>query len=125
MDKQQGILLVDDSEVTVEGLTSHLSRNYRVHTAFTGLDALKVFEENRRNLDLVITDMVMPDVSGGALISIIKAKSPVTPVIAMTGWGEHPSALAAEAKADVVLIKPFELKELDISISKLLPAKAS
>jgi DNA-binding NtrC family response regulator len=125
MEKQQRILLVDDNKVTMEGITSHLSRNYRVHTAFTGLDALKVFEEHRQNLHLVITDMVMPDVSGGALISIIKAKSPVTPVIAMTGWGQHPSALAAEAKADVVLIKPFELEELDQSISKLLPTKAS
>ncbi|MGE5257282.1 MAG: response regulator [Hyphomicrobiales bacterium] len=125
MEKQQRILLVDDNKVTVEGITSHLSRNYRVHTALTGLDALKVFEEYRKNLDLVITDMVMPDVSGGALISIIKAKSPVTPVIAMTGWGQHPSALAAEAKADVVLIKPFELEELDQSISKLLPSMPS
>jgi DNA-binding NtrC family response regulator len=125
MEKQQRILLVDDNKVTMEGITSHLSRNYRVHTAFTGLDALKVFEEHRKNLHLVITDMVMPDVSGGALISIIKAKSPVTPVIAMTGWGQHPSALAAEAKADVVLVKPFELEELDQSISKLLPTKAS
>lgn len=124
MEKKHQILLVDDSKVTVEGLKSHLCRNYMVHTAFTGLDALKVFEKNRKSLDLVITDMVMPDVSGVALISMIKAKSPVTPVIAMTGWGQYPSALAAEVKADMVLIKPFELEELDTSISKLLPSTA-
>jgi len=54
---------------------------------------------------------------------MIKAKSPVTPVIAMTGWGQHPSALASKAKADTVLNKPFDLEELDKSISKLLPRK--
>jgi DNA-binding response OmpR family regulator len=123
MEEKHQILLVDDSNVTLEGLKNHLSENYKVHTAFSGLDALKAFEKNKECLDLVITDMVMPDISGVALISMIKAKSPVTPIIAMTGWGRHPSALAAEAKADMVLIKPFELKELDISISKLLPAR--
>ncbi len=43
----------------------------------------------------------------------------------MTGWGKYPSELATESKADVVLIKPFELEELDRSVSKLLPGKRS
>lgn len=123
MERKHQILLVDDSKATVEGLKSYLSRNYMIHTAFNGLDALKVFEKNKNALDLVITDMVMPDIGGVALISMIKAKSPATPVIAMTGWGQHPRELAAEVKADTVLNKPFDLEELDESISRLLPSK--
>jgi hypothetical protein len=43
----------------------------------------------------------------------------------MTGWGKHLSEIAAEAKADMILIKPFELEDLDQSIFKLLADKTS
>ena len=123
MDKKRQILLVDDSIETVEGLKNYLSTNYMIHTAFNGLDALIIFEQNRKGLDLVITDIVMPDISGVALISMIKANSPEIPIIAMTGLGHYPSELATEAKADTVLMKPFDLEDLDQSVSKLLSAK--
>jgi DNA-binding response OmpR family regulator len=114
------ILLVDDSESTVEGLKSFLDQKYEVVTSFNGLDALKEFEDNLKHLDLVITDLVMPLISGIGLISLLKQLSPQTPIIAMTGCGQLPSELATEAKADVVLMKPFELEDLDQSVSKLL-----
>jgi hypothetical protein len=41
-------------------------------------------------------------------------------VIAITGWGEHPGALATEAEADLVLDKPFELADLDRHVAELL-----
>jgi DNA-binding response OmpR family regulator len=41
----------------------------------------------------------------------------------MTGWGKHPSELAIEAKADKILIKPFDLEDLDRSVSGLLASK--
>jgi two-component system cell cycle sensor histidine kinase/response regulator CckA len=44
-------------------------------------------------------------------------------VIAITGWGEHPGALATEAAADLVLDKPFELTDLDRHIKRLLEKK--
>jgi DNA-binding NtrC family response regulator len=62
----------------------------------------------------------MPDISGVGVISIVKKKYPSIPVIAITGWGEHPEALATEADADLVLEKPFELSDLDKSVSDLL-----
>jgi DNA-binding NtrC family response regulator len=68
----------------------------------------------------VITDLVMPYISGVGVISIIKKKYPGTPVIAITGWGEHPGALATEAEADLVLDKPFELPDLDNHVKELL-----
>ena len=48
---------------------------------------------------------------------------PGVPVIAITGWGEHPEALATEADADIVLEKPFELTELDRQVSDMLARK--
>jgi DNA-binding response OmpR family regulator len=123
MEKKLQILLVDDSKETVDGLKSFLDRKYEVCTACNGLEGLKGFEENEKKPDLVITDLVLPLISGSALISLLKEQSPQTPVIAMTGWGKEPGELAIEAKADKILMKPFDLEDLDRSVTKLLSAK--
>lgn len=123
MTKKQKLLVIDDSKETVAGLNSFLSQKYDVITAYNGLDGLKAFETNETDIDLVITDLVMPEISGVGVISIIKKKYPGTPVIAITGWGEHPGALATEAEADLVLDKPFELVDLDRHVSELLAKK--
>ena len=114
------VLLIDDSEATVEGLRDYLCHRFDVLTACNGLDGLKVFEKNETRPDLVITDLVMPWISGVGLISLLKKQSPGTPIIAMTGWGNEPGELAAEAKADTILMKPFDLDELDQNMDKLL-----
>jgi len=123
MTKKQKLLVIDDSKETVAGLNSFLSQKYDVITAYNGLDGLKAFETNEADIDLVITDLVMPEISGVGVISIIKKKYPGIPVIAITGWGEHPGALATEAEADLVLDKPFELVDLDRHVSELLAKK--
>jgi len=123
MEKKPQILLIDDSKETVDGLKSFLDQKYEVFTACNGLECLRVLEENEKKPDLVITDLVMPLISGVGLISLLKKQSPGTPIIAMTGWGKEPSELAKEAKADKILMKPFDLEDLDQSVSKLLSAK--
>lgn len=123
MKKRYKLLVIDDSEQIVDILTRFLSRKYDVITAYKGLDGLKAFEAHEGNIDLVITDLVMPEISGVGVISLIKKKYPGTPVIAITGRGEHPVALAMEADADVVLNKPFDFADLDRHVTKLLAKK--
>ena len=120
MGEKPRILVIDDSAETVAGLQSFFNDKYEVLTAANGLDGLKQIEENEFTIDLVITDLVMPDISGVGVISIVKKKYPTVPVIAITGWGEHPEALATEADADLVLEKPFELAELDKHVTDML-----
>ncbi len=121
MDKPYKLLIIDDNKEILNALYDFLSkRKYDVVSASDGLDGLKLIETEKQGFDLVITDLVMPNISGVGLISIIKKKFPDTPVIAITGWGEHPEALATEAQADRVLEKPFELSELDTLIRELL-----
>ena len=79
---------------------------------------------NAPEIDLENMGMiVMPFISGVGVISIIKKKYPGIPVIAITGWGEHPGALATEAQADIVLEKPIELPDLDKLVTDLLAKK--
>jgi DNA-binding response OmpR family regulator len=123
MEKKPQILLVDDSSETVDGLKSFLDLKYDVSTACNGLEGLKAFEENEKKPDLVITDLILPLISGYGLISLLKKQFPEVPIIAMTGWGKEPSEIAKEAKADKILIKPFDLEDLDQSVSGLLLVK--
>ena len=115
------LLLIDDNEEILISLKSYLSkRNFDVISASNGLDALKLLEVETHDFDLVITDLVMPNISGVAVTTIIKKQNPNMPVIAITGYGEEPEALAREANADVVMEKPFELDELENNILNLL-----
>ena len=123
MEKKQRLLIIDDSEETVAGLQHFFSKKYEVLTAGDGMEGLKLFENEKEGFDLVITDLVMPYISGVGVISIIKKKYSDTPVIAITGWGEHPGALATEVQADIVLEKPIELPELEKLVEELLAKK--
>ena len=115
------LLVIDDNKEILTALNDFLSKkNYDVVSASDGLDGLKLLETEKQGFDLVITDLIMPNISGVGLISIIKKKFPDIRVIAITGWGEHPEALATEAQADRVLEKPFDLSELDTLIRELL-----
>jgi len=120
MTKRHKLLVMDDNEKIVDILTRFLSQKYDVITACKGLDGLKAFEAYKGDIDVVITDPVMPEISGVGVISVIKKKYPRTPVIAITGWGEDPVTLAMEADADVALNKPFDLEDLDRHVTGLL-----
>jgi DNA-binding response OmpR family regulator len=121
MDQKIKLLVIDDNREILAGLENFLSKKkYDVVTAPDGLEGLKMIEAEKEGFDLVITDVVMPNVSGVGIISIIKSKQPHVPVIAITGMGETPETLAREANADVVLEKPFDLSELEKWIKKLL-----
>ena len=123
MNKSSKLLIIDDNKEILDALYDFLrKKKYNVFSASNGLEGLKLIENEKQGFELVITDLIMPDISGVALISIIKKKYPDTRVIAITGWGEHPEALATEAEADYVLEKPFELGDLEKLIKKVLPS---
>ena len=124
MDQSLRILKIDDEEPILSNICNFLIyKNYDITSASDGLEGLKLFEKDPKGFDLIITDIVMPKLSGMSLISIIKKKSPHTPIIAITGWGEYPDALALESQADKVFSKPFELSELDNTINELISSK--
>ena len=121
MNKTCRLLIIDDNEELLFALRSFFeSKGYKVATAPNGLEGLKLLENEPQKFDLLITDLIMPYVSGVGIITIVKKKYPDFPIVAMTGWGDFPEALAAEAKADYVFKKPFQLTELEKRVKKLL-----
>ena len=121
MAKQYNLLVVDDNQEILATIDKYFrKRNYNVVTAADGLEALKLLKSKEFIFDLVVTDLVMPYVSGVGVISIIKKEYPQIPVVAITGYGESPEALALEANADLVIEKPFDLDNLERSVGELL-----
>jgi len=115
------LLIIDDNEEILTSLNRYLSRKgYDVALANNGLAALKLIQAADYDFDLVITDLVMPNISGVAITTILKKHNPKMPVIAITGYGEQPGSLAREAQADVVIDKPFKLGQVELIIKKLL-----
>ncbi len=114
------ILVVEDEESIRRLLSSILGlEGHEVRTFRTASEGIAAFQEG--GADLVITDLGLPDQSGWEVARRVKAISPKTPVILITGWGV--SAEVTEAKrrgVDYVLPKPFEFEELSELISKAL-----
>lgn len=113
------ILLIEDDKDVLDTMVRHLEHlGYRVITAEDGMEGLKKLDSE--DYDLVITDIVMPYVSGVGVVGAIKTRKPNIPVIAVTGYGKEPEAAAMEKKADMVLAKPVKMSVLKDHISKLL-----
>ena len=79
MSRKHRILIIDDNRTIVEALKLFLSQKYEITTANNGLEGLKAIDQIENGIDLVITDLVMPELSGVVLISIVKKKYPTTP----------------------------------------------
>ena len=113
MEKPYRILIIDDSKIILGTYNKFFTKkDYDVLTASNGLDGIKAIESDAQGIDLVITDIVMPNISGAGVISILKKKYPDIPVIAITGWGTHPTTLASEADADLILENRLTLSSL-------------
>ena len=114
------ILLVDDNIGLLKTLQVMLEdAGQIVRTADSGRKALRMLDANP--VDLVITDLGMPQMNGWELAEAIKAKAPWTPVAILTGWGEQ--GVRAETRRQVFvdrcLFKPIQLSVLMETIATL------
>lgn len=111
------ILLADDEELIAMTLADALeSEGFRVTVAHDGRQALEA--ERKDAADLLITDMRMPVMDGGALIRAIRQRRPDLPVVAITGYSE--TLPAPERNRLVLLLKPFSLTALLDTVNALL-----
>jgi|LGVF01.2.fsa_nt_gb CheY-like chemotaxis protein len=116
------ILVVDDNKKFLAMLNEFLSDNgFDVEISDNGHEALKKFTDFIP--DIVVTDIVMPDIDGIELLLQLRKTNPDVKVIVMSGGNRgHADAylhMADKLGANSVLSKPFELEELMQTIKKL------
>jgi CheY-like chemotaxis protein len=122
------ILCIDDDAQVREFMIDCLTHfNHRVMVAAGGRDGLELFRAatlKKQPYEVVITDLGMPDMDGNRVARTIKAESPNTPVIMMTGWGTVMSDEGENiAGVDVVVGKPPCMQELnDLLLRMTKPA---
>jgi len=109
--KQATVLVVDDEKPLREFVRRNLEvRQYRVLTAANGLEALAAFDAQA--IDLVVLDIMMPNMDGLELIRRIREESDV-PILLLTALGEEADKVRAfDLGADDYLTKPFGVGEL-------------
>ena len=113
------ILVVEDDQAVLSAIAKHLTHaGYGVVTATDGMEGLKKIKSG--GYDLVITDIVMPYVSGTGVVTSLKETNPHIPIIAITGFGPEPEAVAMEKRADLVLSKPIKMSDLKTHVAKLI-----
>lgn len=117
--RKKTILVIEDDREVLSVIIRYLTQlGYEVIAATDGMEGLKKVESG--GFDLVITDIVMPYVSGVGVVTALKKKKPHIPIIAITGYGKEPEAVAVEKKANLVLAKPVRMSLLKEYIDELL-----
>ena len=117
------ILIIDDEEKVLNVLCSALTRaGFAVIKAFNGKEGMKLHREDP--VDLIITDLIMPEKEGIETIRELTAKFPNTKIIAISGGGhigpEHYLNMAKMFGAQRTLAKPFRRDELVRTVEELL-----
>ena len=116
------ILLVEDEEaVRAFAARALASRGYTVHEAGTGMEALEVMEETGGDGDLVVSDVVMPEMDGPSLLVELRKTRPDLKIIFVSGYAEDAfeENLPANEKF-FFLPKPFTLKQLATTVKDVL-----
>lgn len=124
MTEPKTILVVDDDESLRRVVEYNLGEEgYRVVTAADGAAGLRAFQEG--SVDLVVTDVRMPDMDGLELLTRIKAMQPDMPVVVLTAHGTINSAVEAmRLGAFDYLTKPFNRDQLKAAVRKALEVAA-
>jgi DNA-binding response OmpR family regulator len=119
------VLIVDDEETLTWSMARSLSRDkdkYEVIIANNGREALNLLKKNK--IDLVISDIRMPDINGLDLLVKIKKEYPQTKVIIMTAYGSSDVQKEANRRGSLYYVeKPFEISDIRKIIIDLIGRK--
>jgi two-component system cell cycle sensor histidine kinase/response regulator CckA len=119
------ILLVEDEEglrqLNARGLAS---RGYTVLEAGNGVEAIDVLEKTHGQVDLVVSDVVMPEMDGPTLLRELRTRNPGLKIIFVSGYAEDAfqKHLPADGQQFAFLAKPFTLKQLVNAVKETLAA---
>jgi two-component system cell cycle sensor histidine kinase/response regulator CckA len=116
------ILLVEDEEaVRAFAARALQSRGYKVFEATSGIDALEVMKESGGAVDLVVSDVVMPELDGPSMLRELRKTRPDLKIIFISGYAEDAFRKnLPDGEKFSFLPKPFSLKQLAVAVKETL-----
>ncbi|MBW1781943.1 MAG: response regulator [Deltaproteobacteria bacterium] len=120
------VMVVDDEELILDVLAPMLKRmGYDVLIARSGREAIQVYEENKDRIDIIVLDMVMPDMGGSETYDRISQMNPHVKVLLSSGYSINGQArkLLDRGCSDFIQ-KPFRVKQLAQKIREILDKKS-
>jgi len=124
------ILLVDDEPRITSSLRALFRRNYNVHTANSGKEALAVLEKH--SIDVLVSDQRMPEMQGSELLAIVSRKYPQTMRILLTGFMDRQAIVDSINDGEVYRFvnKPWDIDDIrktvaDAADASTLPIETS
>ncbi|MDY7031776.1 MAG: PAS domain S-box protein [Thermodesulfobacteriota bacterium] len=116
------LLLVDDEEVIIEVSTQLLKKiGYDVLVARSGEEAIDVYSENIDRIDMIILDMIMPDMKGGLVYDALKGINPHVKVLLFSGYSVNGQATEILNRGcNGFIQKPFNTKDISQKIRDIL-----
>jgi two-component system cell cycle sensor histidine kinase/response regulator CckA len=116
------ILFVDDEEIVANVSKEILEElGYSVITARNGSDAVKIYRSRKDEIDLVILDMIMPEMGGGETFDNLKLINPQVKVILSSGYSIDGQAMEImERGCHGFIQKPFSIKSLSNKVREVL-----
>ncbi|MFQ5417980.1 MAG: sigma-54-dependent transcriptional regulator [Myxococcota bacterium] len=117
-----GILIVDDEPAILESLEATLGADYRVHTATSGEEGLRILD--REDVALIISDQVLPSMSGVEFLEEAIERNPRAIRMMLTGYADIGSLARAinEGRIYRYITKPWEPDELRLNVKRALEA---
>jgi len=114
------VLVVDDSDLNRDLFGNYVtSMGHQVHLAASGREGLAIFE--REAIDLVITDLSMPGISGWQVAEKVKERNPNIPVLLVSGWAiQQDEPRIRESGVDRVLQKPCSMAKFQKTVQEAL-----
>ena len=114
------VLLVEDEDaVRMGGVRVLKGRGYTVFEASSGVEALEIFKEQQGAIDLVVSDVVMPEMDGPTLLTELRKIDPDVKFIFVSGYAEDAFAKNLPEGAQFgFLPKPFSLKQLSMTVKE-------
>ena len=119
------VLFVDDEDMIIEVAGELFQQlGYRVLTAKNGKDAIEIYEENKEHIDIVLLDMIMPDMSGSDTYDKMKKIDPDIKVLLSSGYSINGQATEImDRGCNGFIQKPFKMKELSRKLREILDEK--
>ena len=121
----ESVLLVDDEEGTIQVELLMLKElGYTVYPARSGKEAVKLYKEKALNIDLVVLDVIMPDMSGVETHEALKKINPEVRVLLVSGYGLNKQIeKLMDQGCKGFIQKPFDIVKLSMKIRQVLDTR--